>query len=169
MKTGIRFLNFPALVFVLFLTGCTQDYTSEENLEKINLNASTPTCKEDSPIMELERWKEKGESGDSRSACDRIGASDCAYSAKFEGSDIFGYHEIELGGITITQNPDGTISWESHGAVKICRVMLKAGQGANVYGYSCEDFCGSNLMTPDGKEISHISICYRDRSVHCPS
>ena len=169
MKHGIDLLKYSLFLMLFVFVACSSEESDLETLEKTNLNASTSTCDADGFLYNLKKWKPKGESGDARAVCDRIGAEDCSYSIKFEGgSGIFGYHEIELGGITITQEDDGSISWQSHGSVKICRVMVKAGPGANVYGYGCEDTCGTNLHTPDNKDVSHITICYRDRSIYCP-
>ena len=71
--------------------------------------------------------------------------------------------------VTIDKSDETTLSWTS--TIDIDAVILKGGNGANVYTYDGETMTGSGLTTPmndkSGKPygISHISFCFGDDPV----
>ena len=171
-------LFIVAVFSALIISSCSQEQTEE--LNSVPLNGTINQCEENGFMYTLAKWKENGESGSPVSICDDIEASGCGNTLKIEDNFI-GEHNVVLeetgleGSITISRDIDGNLKWETHGDVKICRVMVKGGPGANVYGYDCEDTCATGLNTPvnakNGKNygISHITFCYRSRSKYCPS
>ena len=63
------------------------------------------------------------------------------------------------GQFTLTWNSTfNTVDWSS--TFGIDAVIMKAGTGANVYSYNPEATSDTGLMTPEGKQISHITFCY---------
>jgi hypothetical protein len=88
------------------------------------------------------------------------GCGDFAYKIEPWGMDMDDTYDN--GNITISNSNNYTFDWTSKNPV--CRVIVKAGTGANVYYYGFEypdgAYGDTELVAYDGKEISHVTFCY---------
>lgn len=68
-------------------------------------------------------------------------------------------NSVSLQNVRSTNNQDLSI-FNFASTKTIIAVIVKASTGSNIYYYSPGTMSGTNLMTPAGKNINHISFCY---------
>lgn len=108
------------------------------------------------------------QSGNAAFECEQAGC-ECPYAYKIDkwgdanewgDADMDGAYQTDEGNtFTISNSDDATFDWESD--YPVCAVIVKAGQGANVYYYNGA-YSDTGLVAPYGKDISHVTFCFSD-------
>ncbi len=98
-------------------------------------------------------------SGNAIFECNSI---DFPYGTKLDGNPNSGTYQLDGGAgsvtITWTDANKSILNWSA--TIGIDAVILKAGNGANIYTYDPEEKNDTGLATPNGKNISHLTFCY---------
>jgi len=105
----------------------------------------------------IEKWK----SGNAEFECSQLDHAMCDSSFAFKiddwGTGMNGTYEEA--NIVINNSDSYTFEWNSESPV--CAVIVKGGQGANVYYYDGV-YTGTGLVAPEDKEISHVTFCFTE-------
>jgi|GEM_PF-5937795 len=92
-----------------------------------------------------------------------LGAGGYSSAAKVDGPGSNGYLEhltYEFSSTEYGSNGLNTLSWSISEGSSVTAVLLKAGTGIHVYLYDSTTTSDSGLLTFEGKDISHLTICY---------
>jgi len=101
-------------------------------------------------------------SGGALAECNRIGhGTSFTNGVKFEGSDLntgVSKSNVTLTSVTFDEGEPKTFNWSA--TMGIGAVIVKAGQGANVWAYSPTKTSDTGLYGYSNKGISHITFCW---------
>jgi hypothetical protein len=96
--------------------------------------------------------------GGPEAECEAAGVS-CGFSFKIDGGAPNGTYYAPNGAvITISNNTKNKFDWSISGGT-VCAVIVKSARNAAIYYYDNET-SDAGLITPDGKDISHVTFCY---------
>jgi hypothetical protein len=79
---------------------------------------------------------------------------------KVEPPNAGTYTVAGIGTVTFTRNTPQTLSWTSSNPAFVRAVIMKAGNGANIYLYNPAISGGDMLSTGVQQELSHVSFCF---------
>lgn len=92
-----------------------------------------------------------------------LGTGGYSFAAKVDGPGNNGDLEhltYEFSSTEYGSNGLNTLSWSIPDGSSVTAVLLKAGTGVHVYLYDGTITSDSGLLTFEGKNISHLTICY---------
>ncbi len=178
MKTIQLVLGVSALAMTFFFTSCLKENINPNG----SANASTIATKASVTALLLDdttnpKWKSGNAMAEATLAASALGVATPSFALKIDWDAEAGMNDTHsnpnavagtpgANGITITNSTSHTFTWSSPRKVYI--VIVKGGNGANIYHYpqgSCGD---SALYAPENASgssaaISHVTFCWNNQ------